>query len=132
MVARILLLAAALFAALGALLVGVGVEAIFGRVDGGMGGGIATVVVSALPFYVGYLLARSAKRIRVGLGGPTGRIKQRETLKGVAPYVVVLVAGDVFAPVPGVLKVAMTFAAVVVGVLLLAVELEPSKQKRVA
>jgi hypothetical protein len=131
MVSLVLAIAAALFVALGAALVGVGVEAILGRVEGGMVGGVGTVVVALLPFYIGYLLIRSARRIRSGLRGSAGRMKHRVWLKFCTAYVVFLIVGDVFVPFPGVLKVAMAISAVIVGVLLLAFELEPSKNKQV-
>jgi hypothetical protein len=131
MVSLVLAVAAALFAALGAALVGVGVEAILGRVEGGMVGGVGTVVVALLPIYVGYLLIRSATRVHSGLRGSTGRMKQRVWLKFCTAYVVFLILGDVFVPFPDVLKVAMAITAVLVGVLLLAFELEPRKNKRV-
>jgi hypothetical protein len=130
MVSLVLASAAALFLVLAALLVGVGVEAMVGRTDGGMVGGFATVVVATLPVYVGYLLIRSARRIRSVLHGSAGRMKQRQWLKFCTPYVGFLIVGDLFVPFPSVLKVAIAIASVTVGVLLLAFELEPSKRKR--
>jgi cytochrome c biogenesis protein CcdA len=97
-----------------------------------MVGGVGTAVVALLPFYVGYLLSRSARRIRSGVGGSAGEMKQRVWLKFCTAYVVVLIVGDLFVPFPSVLKVAMAISAVIVGVLLLAFELEPRKNKRVA
>jgi hypothetical protein len=127
MVPLILLVAALLFASVTVVLAVVGLLAIAGHVGGGVGGGIATIVISLLPLYLAYLLGRSAWRIRVSLTSARDRSRQRSTLTAVVGYVAILIASDVMAPVPSVMKVAMTVVAVLVFPFLLAAELEPRK-----
>jgi hypothetical protein len=127
MVPMILLLAALACGALSVLLMVVGVLAIVGHVEGGIGGGVATIVAALLPLYLAYLFARSAWRIRVNLRGASARARQRSTLNGVIGYAAVLVASDLFAPVPSAVKIIGTIGAVLIVPVLLAFELEPRR-----
>jgi hypothetical protein len=125
MVPLTLLLAALLFVLISVLMVVVGALATLG--GGGIGGGIATIVVALLALYLAYLLGRSAWRIRLNLTGAQGRARQRSTLAAVLSYVAILIASNVFAPLPGSVKVLSTIVAVVIVPVLLAAELEPRK-----
>jgi hypothetical protein len=127
MVALILLAAALLFALISVSLVFVGALAVIGQVAGGVGGGVATIVVAVLPLYLAYLLGRSAWRIRLSLAGAQDRARQRSTLAAVLSYTAILIASNVFAPVPGSVKVLSTIVAVLIVPVLLAAELEPRK-----
>jgi hypothetical protein len=100
MVPLILLLAALVCGSLSVLLAVVGVLAIVGHVEGGIGGGVGTIVAALLPLYLAYLFARSAWRIRVNLRGASARARQRSTLNGVIAYTAVVIASDLLAPVP--------------------------------
>lgn len=125
MVPVILLVAALLFASITVVLTAVGLLAIVGHVEGGVGGGIATMIISMLPLYLAYLLSRSASRIRVSLTSPHDRVRQRSTFTAVVGYVAILIASDVMAPVPTTVKVSATVLAVILFPFLLAAELEP-------
>lgn len=127
MVPLILLATALLFVLTSVLLVVVGALAIIGQIDGGVGGGVATIAVAALPVYVAYLLGRSAWRIRLNLSGVQGRTRRRSTLAAVLGYAAVLILSNVLAPVPNPVKVISTIVAVLVVPVVLAVELEPRK-----
>jgi hypothetical protein len=127
MVPLILLLTALLCGTLSVLLVVVGVLAIVGHLEGGIGGGVGTIVAALLPLYLAYLFARSACRIRVNLRGASGRARQRSTFNGIIGYSAVLVAADLFAPVPGAVRVIGTVAAILMVPVLLAFELEPRR-----
>lgn len=127
MVPLILLVAALLFVLISVLMVVVGTLAVIGQIEGGIGGGVATIVVALAPLYLAYLLGRSAWRIRLSLTGAQGRARQRSTLAAVLSYVAILIASNVFAPVPGSVKVLSTIVAVVIVPVVLAAELEPRK-----
>jgi hypothetical protein len=129
MVPLILLVAAVLFVLLSVVLVCVGVLAIVGHIEGGVGGGIFTIVVGLLPLYLAYLLSRSAWRIRVSVVGASARAKRRSTVTAVVGYMGFLIVANVLAPVPGAVKVLMTIVAIVLVPVLLAAELEPRKPR---
>jgi hypothetical protein len=127
MVPLILLVAALLFVLISVLLVVVGALAVIGQVAGGVGGGVATIVVAVLPLYLAYLFGRSAWRIRLSLTSVQGRGRQRSTLTAVVGYAAILIASNVFVPVPGSVKVLTSIVAVAIVPVLLAAELEPRK-----
>lgn len=127
MVPLILLVTAVLFVLISVAMVVVGALAAIGQIEGGVGGGVATTVIALLPLDLAYLLGRSAWRIRFSLTGAQGRAQQRSTLAAVLSYGAILIASNVFAPLPGSVKVLSTIVAVIVVPVLLAAELEPRK-----
>jgi hypothetical protein len=127
MVPLILLVTALLFVLMSVAMVVVGALAVAGQIEGGIGGGVATIVVAVLPLYLAYLLSRSTWRIRLSLTGTQSRAPQRSTLAAILSYVAILIASNVFAPLPGSVKVLSTIVAVIVVPVLLAAELEPRK-----
>src|SRR6266545_8027106 len=95
---------AILFAAAALALVVVGVEALVGRIAGGAFGGLLTLVVAPLVAYVAYVLARSALRIHAGINDEARQAAARRAFRSVAAFTVVLVAGDLVAPLPAPMK----------------------------
>jgi hypothetical protein len=103
-----------------------------GGIAGGVLGGILTIAVLALPLmYVTYLLGRSTWRIHTATTERTSRRSQRQVVGRVALVVGVTAIGYLWFPfMPTPVKVIAIVMPILMGVFVIAAELEPAKRKR--
>ena len=102
-----------------------------GGITGGVGGGVLTIVVVALPLgYATYLLGRSTWRIHTTVIERTSG-RNQHIVGRVALFAAVSAAGYLGFPlIPTPVKVIAIVMPILMGVFVIAAELEPAKRRR--